>query len=241
VVNAEGGTVVQRMDYDAFGRVIQDTNEGFQPFGFAGGLYDADTGLVRFGARDYDAYAGRWTAKDPLIFAGLQTNLYVYVGGNPVSLIDPTGQIFWFLAFGAAVGAIVQIYANFDEFKCGQITGEDYLTSIVAGALTGALATLPTGIVASAAAGASGAAIVELVNGGIGAKEASPDAFVQATLFGAGSGLLAGLGGSVGRNVVRNDPVLRASLPLGPVQDFAFRGGLYGTFAGTAISTAFGP
>jgi uncharacterized protein RhaS with RHS repeats len=56
VVNAADGTVAQRIDYDAFGRVLADTNPGFQPFGFAGGLYDAGTGLVRFGARDYDAY-----------------------------------------------------------------------------------------------------------------------------------------------------------------------------------------
>ena len=45
----------QRLDYDPYGVVLTDTNPGFQPFGFAGGLYDPDTGLVRFGARDYDA------------------------------------------------------------------------------------------------------------------------------------------------------------------------------------------
>jgi len=28
VVNAETGAVVQRMDYDAFGRVLNDTNDG---------------------------------------------------------------------------------------------------------------------------------------------------------------------------------------------------------------------
>ncbi|MCB9610787.1 MAG: hypothetical protein H6716_29655, partial [Polyangiaceae bacterium] len=39
--------------------------EDFVPFGFAGGIHDADTGLVRFGARDYDAVTGRWTSKDP--------------------------------------------------------------------------------------------------------------------------------------------------------------------------------
>jgi RHS repeat-associated protein len=27
-------------------------------------------GLVRFGARDYDASTGRWTAKDPIRFDG---------------------------------------------------------------------------------------------------------------------------------------------------------------------------
>jgi RHS repeat-associated protein len=70
VVDAADGSVAQRLDYDAFGRVLNDTNPGFQPFGFAGGLYDRDTGLVRFGVRDYDAYAGRWTAKDPVLFQG---------------------------------------------------------------------------------------------------------------------------------------------------------------------------
>jgi RHS repeat-associated protein len=64
------------MDYDEFGNVINDTNPGFQPFGFAGGLYDQDTKLVRFGARDYDASVGRWTAKDPISFNGGDTNLY---------------------------------------------------------------------------------------------------------------------------------------------------------------------
>ena len=34
------------------GNITSDTNPGFQPFGFAGGLYDTDTGLTRFGARD---------------------------------------------------------------------------------------------------------------------------------------------------------------------------------------------
>jgi RHS repeat-associated protein len=95
VVNASTGEVVQRIDYDAFGRVLQDTNPGFQPFGFAGGLYDDDTGLVRFGARDYDAYSGRWTAKDPLIFGGADANTYAYVGNDPVNQIDPTGTIRW--------------------------------------------------------------------------------------------------------------------------------------------------
>jgi RHS repeat-associated protein len=92
VVDATTGVVAQRLDYDEFGKVMSDTNAGFQPFGFAGGLYDADTGLVRFGARDYDPEVGRWTAKDPILFDGGQANLYVYVGNDPVNWIDPIGM-----------------------------------------------------------------------------------------------------------------------------------------------------
>ncbi|MGH8549080.1 MAG: RHS repeat-associated core domain-containing protein, partial [Methylococcales bacterium] len=63
----------------------------FQPFGFAGGIYDPHTKLTRFGARDYDAETGRWTAKDPIGFLGGDANQYAYVGDNPVSFIDPYG------------------------------------------------------------------------------------------------------------------------------------------------------
>jgi RHS repeat-associated protein len=90
-VTSEAGTVAQRMDYDVFGNVVQDSNPGFQPFGFAGGIYDVDTGLVRFGARDYDPETGRWTAKYPILFNGGDSNLYGYVVNDPVNFIDPTG------------------------------------------------------------------------------------------------------------------------------------------------------
>jgi RHS repeat-associated protein len=91
VVNATDGTVAQRLDYDAFGRVMLDTNPGFQPFGFAGGLYDPQTGLLRFGARDYDPETGRWTSKDPIGFAGGGSNLYGYVLADPINAADPSG------------------------------------------------------------------------------------------------------------------------------------------------------
>jgi RHS repeat-associated protein len=91
IINVATGEIAQRMDYDEFGKVTLDTNPEFQPFGFAGGLYDKDTGLVRFGARDYDAETGRWTAKDPIRFNGDDTNLYGYCFIDPVNNIDPSG------------------------------------------------------------------------------------------------------------------------------------------------------
>jgi RHS repeat-associated protein len=91
VIDATTGQVAQRIDYDEWGQVLSDSNPGFQPFGYAGGLYDLDTGLVRFGVRDYDAATGRWTTKDPIGFEGGDSNLYGYVAGSPVSQIDPKG------------------------------------------------------------------------------------------------------------------------------------------------------
>ncbi|MEZ4736311.1 MAG: RHS repeat-associated core domain-containing protein [Caldilineaceae bacterium] len=98
VVNAGTGEVLQRMSYDAFGNVLEDTTPGFQPFGFAGGLYDSDSGLVRFGARDYDAQVGRWTSKDPTLFEAGSLNLYTYVNNDPVNFTDPTGEALPLLA-----------------------------------------------------------------------------------------------------------------------------------------------
>jgi RHS repeat-associated protein len=91
VVDAASGEVAQELDYDEFGNVTEDTNPGFQPFGFAGGLYDPDTKLVRFGARDYDPETGRWTVKDPVGFRAGDTNLYGYVLNDPVNFTDPQG------------------------------------------------------------------------------------------------------------------------------------------------------
>jgi RHS repeat-associated protein len=91
VVNTSTGAITEQINYDEFGNVISDTNPGFQPFGFAGGLYDQDTKLVRFGARDYNPIIGRWTAKDPIRFKGGDTNLYGYVLNDPVNLVDSLG------------------------------------------------------------------------------------------------------------------------------------------------------
>jgi RHS repeat-associated protein len=92
VVADASGNVVKRVDYDSFGNIIEDTDSIFEvPFGFAGGLHDRDTGLVRFGYRDYDPNVGRWTAKDPIFFAGGDTDLYGYCLSDPINIVDPTG------------------------------------------------------------------------------------------------------------------------------------------------------
>jgi RHS repeat-associated protein len=111
VVEIATGHIVQRLAYDAFGRVTFDDNPGFQPFGFAGGLYDPDTQLTRFGARDYDAETGRWTAKDPIRFLGGDPNLYGYVLNDPVNRVDFLGltDIGAEAAYGETAGLFPQL------------------------------------------------------------------------------------------------------------------------------------
>jgi len=85
------GQIVQTIDYDSYGNVVYIEDPEFDvPFGFAGGMSDYDTGLVRFRFRDYDPLEGRWTAPEPL---GPQEgfNPYLYVENDPVSLVDPLG------------------------------------------------------------------------------------------------------------------------------------------------------
>jgi RHS repeat-associated protein len=96
VVDTATGTVVQRLDYDEWGNVTQNTNPELQPLGFGGGVYDELTALVRFGARDYAPANGRWVSKDPLRLGSGDQNLYQYATNDPVNLLDPFGL--WWLA-----------------------------------------------------------------------------------------------------------------------------------------------
>ncbi len=108
VIDVVSGRAVEELSFDEFGVPRDQDNKSMLPFGFAGGLYDRQTGLVKFGARDYDPETGRWTSKDPILFRGgdtnlygyggtvgkvprMETNLYGYALQDPINFIDPTG------------------------------------------------------------------------------------------------------------------------------------------------------
>jgi len=90
----ELGNVVFKRNYDAFGKITGTFSAlGFKApvFGFAGGIYDEYTKLVRFGTRDLDPAIGRWTNKDYILFNGGTANLYEYANNNPVNYVDLNG------------------------------------------------------------------------------------------------------------------------------------------------------
>ena len=124
--------IIKEITYDTYGNIINDSNPSFKvPFGFARGLYDPDTKLTHFGFREYDAYTGKWTAKDPIGFQGGDSNLYGYVWADPVNWIDENGLFgkggvrarprrSGFGSFGGWGGAYPPYYPSTNSSSLGQ-------------------------------------------------------------------------------------------------------------------------
>jgi RHS repeat-associated protein len=88
-VTDASGAVTHSYTYDPYGVTTETTSSAVtNPWRYTGQYQDVATGLYKMGARYYQPELGRWTQPDP---SGLDTNAYLYVGGNPVNFIDPSG------------------------------------------------------------------------------------------------------------------------------------------------------
>ncbi len=91
ITNASQQTV-NTYAYDPYGKLMAETETIAQPFKYAGqvGIQAEGNNLYYMRARYYDANIGRFISEDPAGFQG-GLNLYAYVGGNPLMLVDPSG------------------------------------------------------------------------------------------------------------------------------------------------------
>jgi RHS repeat-associated protein len=89
-----GSSVVASYEYDAFGRLLRESEieEDLNPFRFSTKYTDAETGFAYYGYRFYDAVRGRWLNKDPIGEIG-GVNTYAIVGNNLISRSDFLGLV----------------------------------------------------------------------------------------------------------------------------------------------------
>ena len=92
------GEVVERYHYDPYGRATvhdaswteRSASAYDDPVQYCGYWLDAETGLHHVRNRYYHSTLGSWTSRDPLGYVD-GANLYEYVGGEPIGMVDPWG------------------------------------------------------------------------------------------------------------------------------------------------------
>ena len=97
--STQAWSVVQRFVYDSYGNVTilnadwSATPSGTQPMVnslYQGMQFDPITGLYYGRARWYSPSLGRWISQDPAGYVN-GANAYQFVGGGPVTAVDPVG------------------------------------------------------------------------------------------------------------------------------------------------------
>jgi RHS repeat-associated protein len=99
------GTIQTQYTYEPFGNATVSGAANGNSYQFTGRENDA-TGLYYYRARYYSPTFQRFTAQDPIDFAGGDTNLYGYTSNDPVDYRDATGKLLiGGLLTGGACGA----------------------------------------------------------------------------------------------------------------------------------------
>ena len=132
-VTVAGGVVANQYAYEPFGTTLLSTQTIPNPFQFVGqlGVMTDTNDLVSMRARSYSPDTGRFLVTDPLDLLSGDTNYYRYVANDPVSGVDPSGNI--------PPGVVVGIVIGGFNGAMGAVAAQGSTTSIIVSAATGAV------------------------------------------------------------------------------------------------------
>jgi RHS repeat-associated protein len=157
------GNVVNKRNFDSFGRILSETNPSVQfRYGYTGRERDLESGLDYYRARYYDPQVGRFISVDPMGFGAGDTNLYRYVGNNSTNATDPSGEWINF-AIGAVIGGGLDLGMQLWENR-GTDKGID-LTRLAISTISGAIG---SGIGGALLKQGTGLAARTALNAGVG-------------------------------------------------------------------------
>lgn len=144
------GNVVTEYTYDPFGATTATGEASANAFQYTGRENDSATGLYYYRTRYYSPSLHRFISEDRVDVTPWETNLYAYVGNDPLGFIDPYGEF----ATGVAAGLAIVVEA---ALLIGVLKILGILDAIVA-ALQAAMEAFREAL-AAAAAGAMAAAV----------------------------------------------------------------------------------
>ena len=125
-----------------YGELIQNSNYNYK-YQNKEQLLANGYNMYDFGSRMYDASVGRWFNTDP---QNQFNSPYLAMGNNPISVVDPDGELAWFIPIiaGALIGgvntAIQNPSADFSDIFNGALLGGGF------GAITSGVGGLTSGI-----------------------------------------------------------------------------------------------
>ncbi|HZU70538.1 MAG TPA: RHS repeat-associated core domain-containing protein [Ktedonobacteraceae bacterium] len=145
-LTASTGGEPNNYDYDPYGVILNETTNQPNPFQYAGGYFEKNTGLVKFGTRYYNPELGRWTQQDPVgssVFDLNGSNRYVYAGDDPVNLTDTSGKVEVITEYGIGFFGILiptgyDIIFSSTDLASLEGPGGDYIKEVLGAALSGA-------------------------------------------------------------------------------------------------------
>lgn len=214
-ITNQGGTIEAEYSYTAWGLLRNPANwqvyaAGNEPAlmfgrGYTGHAHLPQFGLINMNARLYDPALCRFLSPDPYVQMPDFTqsfNRYSYCVNNPLSYVDPSGEIVWFVpviigaVIGGTSGAIMAHQSGAQGFRewAGYVGGGALIGGLSGGTASGVSALGGAAWWAGAAAGAVGGTGFSGL-----ATNWNGEAMLKGAAFGATSGFVGGgIGSAIG-------------------------------------------